>query len=137
MLTLDEYERAKLAQIQCLLDVGFAIDPPQPEMNGMLLYQFMVMVPPSLASSGQATITECSQRYADAVGRVWSEVSWPLIQDVIAESKAMVYGCLVDSGFNPGDSGVDPRSAEFLAAEEECATAMRETLDMVAYWGYE
>lgn len=137
ILTLDEYERAKLEEARCLMDQGLEIDSDRLQLDGLLRYTYWITAPAEIAPEAPAIMSECQATYSSEVDRAWAEVSLPLLDDVIAESKAMVYGCLVDSGFDPGDSGVDPRSAEFLAAEEVCATAMRETLDMVAYWGYE
>ena len=137
MLTLDEYERAKLEQARCLMDQGLEIDPDRLQLDGLLRYTYFITASAEIAPEAPAIMRDCQATYSIEVDRAWAEVSLPLLDNVIAESKAMVYGCLVDSGFDPGDSNVDPESPEFLAAEEDCATTMRETLDMIAYWGFE
>ena len=137
MLTLDEYERAKLEEARCLMDQGLEIDPDRLRPDGMLRYTYFITASAEIASEAPAIMSDCDANFASEVDMAWAVVSLPLLDNVIAESKAMVYGCLVESGFDPGDSSVDRQSAEFLAAEEDCATAMRETLDMIAYWGFE
>ena len=127
-LTLAEYESAKLAQIGCLRENGLEV-VGDTELNGLMMIRFTVAAtgPESVATS---IISDCKREFANVVEMVWAEVSAPLIQEKIHESRRMMRECYDNNDLRVEDKPHDSDDTNVQARYRECVRGVQSALNM-------
>ena len=127
-LTLTEYESAKLAQIACLRENGLEI-VGDIGLNGLKMIRFTVASsgPQSVATS---VISDCKREFAHVIEMIWAEVSAPLIQEVISESRRMMRECYDENSLRVEDRPHDSDDPNVQAKYSQCAREMQSVLNM-------
>jgi|GEM_PF-4591112 len=128
VLTLEEYEQAKLAQVACLTDAGLTVQQPV-RLNGLLRYKLTVAAP---AERTDATniIARCKREYANVIDVVWAEVSISLTQGVIEESRRMMAECYDANGLRVRDKPYDSPDPGERQKHLDCEMAVQSALDL-------
>lgn len=127
MLTLAEYEAAKLAQVQCLREAGLTV--VNPHLNGIYVYRFMVAVESGFGVPPSA-VGACKQQFAGVIDMVWAEVSAPMAQAIVEESRRMMAECYAQSGLSVDDRPHDSADPEVLVKHRHCEQLMQTALDI-------
>ena len=127
-LTLAEYESAQLAQVGCLRDAGFTI-VGEAKLNGLFLYRYTVAAStdPSVHSK---SLGDCKREYTNVIDMVWAEVSQPMVQGVIRESRTLMAECYRDSGLSIDDRPYDSPDPEISEKYRQCVSKMQTALDI-------
>jgi hypothetical protein len=128
VLTLAEYETAKLAQLACLREAGLTVLEPV-RLNGLLKYKFTVAAPVEQTEAPKL-INNCKEEYADVVDVVWAEVSISFVQETIRESRRLMSECYRSKGLKVEER---PWIAEGTATQQqhlECLLEVDAVLDL-------
>lgn len=127
-LTLAEYESAKLAQVRCLTDAGLRVDGDLTP-NGLYVIRFSVVSEGPLRPTG-SRISDCKKEYAHIIDMVWAEVSVPLVQEVIAESRRMMAACYAESGLRVEDKPHDSMDPDIQSRYRRCNDRVQTALNL-------
>lgn len=126
-LTLSEYEGAKLAEVQCLRESGLEV--LDPHMNGIYLYRFVVKYESATGKQPDA-IGDCKKQYTSVLEAIWAEVSAPLAEKVIAESRRMMADCYKREHLKIEDHPEDSFDPEVFDKYTRCKEQMWSALDI-------
>lgn len=107
-LTYAEYERAVLAQVQCMEDAGYEANGPMPSRGHQIVYDYEAVKgdPDALVS----TFDDCYSQYLDVVEPVWAYLHQPTEQEKFDEIQSLS-ACLFEAGSDVPD---DPTYGELL-----------------------
>lgn len=127
-LTLTEYEMAKLAQVACLRQAGLTVLEPI-RLNGLLKFKLTVTAPAEQVDA-RDLIHNCKEEYADVVDVIWSEVSLPLVQDAIRESRKLMSECYRDHGLKVEERPFDSSDPAVRQRHDDCVQQVDAQLDL-------
>ncbi len=130
MLTLTEYEAAKLAQVQCLNEAGLNVLGGK--LNGLYLYRFTVAAPADSAGPPPA-IGFCKKEYANVIEMVWAEVSVPMSRATIDESRQLMAECYKASSLKVDAHPEDSPDPEIQQRYRECLRKVQTALDIEGF----
>lgn len=122
-ISLAEYEQAKLSEMQCLRDAGLEV-VGNTTLDGLYRYRFDVQAPPDLAGGTPGIMQACSDQYSSVIDRIWAEVSVPLLNGVIDESRRLMAECYARNGLDPKTIYNRSSSPDTLATHQECLRQM-------------
>lgn len=127
-LSLAEYESAKLGEIQCLKDAGLGIEGDT-RPNGLFFIRFLIVSRgPSDPSRG--AIAQCRKEFTEIVDMIWAEVSVPLVQDVIQESRRLMAECYKRNGLRLDEKPHDSLDPEVEARFRSCLAQVDTALNL-------
>lgn len=121
LLTLTEYEGAKLAEVQCLRESGLEV--LDPHMNGIYLYRFTIKYESATGKQPDA-IGDCKKQYTSVLEPIWAEVSVPLAQQTIDESRRMMADCYKREHLKIEDHPEDSFDPEVFDKSTRCKEQM-------------
>lgn len=126
-LTLAEYEAAKLAEVACMRDAGLTV-PATIELDGLYRYRYTIYS--ETRQDGDGAIGRCSREHANVIDMVWAEVSVPLYEEAIVESRRLMKECYDRSGLKVADEPHRSADPEVIAKYANCRANVDEALNM-------
>jgi hypothetical protein len=134
-LSLAEYEAAKLAEVACLREAGLTV-PETIELDGLFRYRYTVYSENNQESDG--AIGRCAREHAGVIDMVWAEVSVPLYQETIVESRRLMKECYDKSGLKVRDEPHRSTDPEIIASYHNCRSGVDALLRLGGvFWGVE
>jgi hypothetical protein len=128
VLSLAEYESAKLGEIQCLKEAGLGIEGDT-RPNGIFLIRFLI-VSQGPSDPSRSAIAQCRKEYAEVVDMIWAEVSVPLVQDVIKESRRLMAECYDRNGLRVDEKPHDSLDPEIESRFRSCLAQVDTALNL-------
>jgi hypothetical protein len=134
-LTIDEYERAYLAFVECARGHGIVIDPADVKMNGLFLYWHYIAMPAELVD-GAARMADCRSEYLVPLSSLWEQIAVRLYESLIPVTREWTADCLHERGFAVRERAFTQTNEQFIIAVSECTALMMSEFDVPASWGY-
>lgn len=127
-LTLNEYQKAELADIACIQAKGFTVDPSSAKLNGLARYQIKVVGFTDLAAEQDAK-GACTRMYTSAVDQVWADITVGISNTVVAESRHFMATCLAADGIQVSERPWRSTDPTVEAQYRQCSEAAANTYD--------
>ncbi len=127
-ISVAEYEAAKLAEVACLRTAGVTVQEPV-RLDGLYKYRLVLSYPagrPELSNAAR----ECNKEHSGVIDRLWAEVSVPLYQRTISESRRLMAECYRQNGLKADERPQDSTDPAVQERYRACLTGMWAALDI-------
>lgn len=127
-ISVAEYEAAKLAEVACLRTAGVTVQEPV-RLDGLYKYRLVLSYPagrPELSNAAR----ECNKEHSGVIDRLWAEVSVPLYQRTISESRRLMAECYRQNGLKVDERPQDSTDPAVQERYRACLTGMWAALDI-------
>lgn len=135
-LTLDDYEKAELAEVNCLQSSGYEVAPHSTDLDGTARFNIQVANIHDIGAEQQAR-HKCEQEYTSVIDQIWAQITAQIERTVSDEARHFMATCLKGRGISVSQrpwSSSDPHLAN---AYSDCTKAMQAKYNVRNQFGVE